>query len=66
MTSCEAGWPEQSCQGCDAGECTMGGSPIASLAQAIYDTGEVNLPLSDALDVDCFDVARAMIKAGLA
>jgi hypothetical protein len=34
------------------------------LAHAIYATGALNLPLSDRIDVDCHDAARAVIGSG--
>lgn len=36
---------------------------VEALASAVYRSGEVNLPLADSLDVDCHDVARAVLAS---
>jgi hypothetical protein len=37
---------------------------VTQLAHAIYATGALNLPLSDRIDEDCHDAARAVIGSG--
>ena len=45
----------------DSDNAAAGGAE--GLADSVYRTGLVNLPLADSLDVDCHDVARAVLAS---
>lgn len=36
---------------------------IEALAESLYRTTDLNLPLSDSLDIDCHDAARALLAS---